>query len=139
MISGMSNSSKPRIFDTVRSQSGPLQERGGGGTQLYFDGVCGPRSETLPIFKDFLPLKMADLTVFGFVYVLFCFVFFLQNFDESGPISKGFSASKMADFTVFGFVYVFFFFFLQNFGESGPISKGFSASQMADFTILCQF
>ena len=44
-----------------------INPRGGGGVlELFFDGVCDPRSETLTHFQGFfLPLKTADLTVFS--------------------------------------------------------------------------
>ena len=49
--------------------------------KLVFDGVCGTRSETLPISKDFSTSKTADFTVFFFF-------FFFRNFREMGPTSK---------------------------------------------------
>ena len=65
--------------------------------KLSVDGVCGPRSETLPISRDFSPSKSADFTfvcVCGCVCVGGCvcvFVFFFfKNLQKSGTISKVF-------------------------------------------------
>ena len=56
-------------------------------TQIIFDGVWGPSSETSTHFS---PSKTADF-----------YGFFSQNFCKSGLISKGFFTTKMPDFTIF--------------------------------------
>ena len=70
--------------------------------ELFFDGVCGPRSEPLPISKDFSPSKNG------------WFKAFFRNFRKSGPISKGFSTSKWLILQ-----------FFRDFCEMGPSSKDF--------------
>ena len=85
------------------------------GTWFVFDKVCGLRSETLPISKDFSSSKLADFTVFFtiftnwdpfhlkkclfyfFVFVLFClfvclFVYFCKC--NLGPISEDIFAKR---------------------------------------------
>ena len=73
----------------------------GGTLKLFFDGVCSPRSETLPLSRIFLPQKMADLTTF-LKLQLFLRVFFspqkqlifriFHNFCKMGPFLKAFLA-----------------------------------------------
>ena len=86
--------------------------------ELFFDGVCSPRSENPTyISKDFSHSKNGWLDSF-------CW-----NFRKSRPISKGFSASKTASFTIFFAIFVKWdpplsmdFFFLT---QMGPMSKDF--------------
>ena len=63
------------------------------GTQIiFFDGMCGLRSETPPISKDFSPSKMTDLTAFsryGFSPQKVTDIQTFCNFCKMGP-SEGF-------------------------------------------------
>ena len=62
-----------------RAEVGSLGKGGvpRGVLELFFDGVYGPRSEPLPISKNFYAQKTADLT------------FFPRNFCKLELISKG--------------------------------------------------
>ena len=79
---------------------------GGGVLELFFDGVCGPRSETRipidklfeifanqdPFLRVFLPKKRADFTIF----CKFCKMGppLRIFFTKMGPMSKDFFMKK---------------------------------------------
>ena len=52
---------------------------GRGVLELFFDGVCSPRSETLPISKDFLTQKNGWIDIF-----------FFKIFSNRDPFLRGF-------------------------------------------------
>ena len=61
---------------------------GGGVLKLFFDGVCGPRSETLTFISGFFSLKKRLIS-------------FFSKFSQIGTHFLGFFYLKMADFTIF--------------------------------------
>ena len=79
---GLDNHQTPACLESLWPGGGRL-------LKLFFDGVCGPRSETLTHIQGLFSLKKWLIRQF------------FQNFCKSQPISKGFSASKMADSSIF--------------------------------------
>ena len=88
-------------IERIIAQSSSTDAGGGEELKIFFDGVSGPRSETLLISKNFSPSKMADLKIFLIEIFAnrnpFLRSFLLQNgwfynfgADEMGSSSKHF-------------------------------------------------